>query len=304
MNAAKKLKLKNIIHNSQISGLIFISPWLIGFFGFVIVPMLISLYISFTKYNLISAPEWIGFQNVIRMFTQDDLFLKSLLVTFKYVFFSVPARLVFALTVAMILSQKRKLIPLYRVFYYIPSILGGSVAVAIVWRIIFGTRGPLSALIKFFTGSAYSLIGDPDGALWSIIILSMWQFGSSMLIFLAGIKNIPETYYEAAVIDGAGSFRKFFHITLPLLTPVILFNLIMQTIGGFKMFTQAYIITEGGPVNNTMVYSLYLFKRAFTFNEMGYASAMAWFLLIIIAVITAVFFKTSSRWVFYEGREK
>ena len=266
--------------------------------------MLISLYLGFTRYNLISPPEWVGVQNVVRMFTQDELVWKSLAVTFRYVFLSVPARLVFALAVAMVLSQKRRLITLYRTIYYLPSILGGSVSVSIVWRMLFGSRGPLSALVRLLTGSSYSMIGDPDGALVSIIILSVWQFGASMLIFLAGIKNIPDHYYQAAVIDGAGSVRKFLHITLPLLTPVILFNLIMQTIGGFKMFTQAYIVTEGGPMNNTLVYSLYLFKRAFTFNEMGYASAMAWFLLVIIAIITAVFFRTSNRWVFYEGDSK
>ncbi len=292
---------RRLIHNNQVAGLIFISPWLVGFFGFVIIPMFISLYLSFTQYNLISPPEWVGMKNIIRMFTQDELFITSLGVTFKYVFFSVPARLIFALAVALILSQKRKLITAYRVIYYIPSILGGSVAVSIVWRMLFGSRGPISAVIEMVTGSSYSIVGNPDTALIAIILLSAWQFGSSMLIFLAGIKNIPSNYYEAAVVDGAGSIRKFFHITLPLLSPVILFNLIMQTIGGFKMFTQAYIITEGGPMNSTLVYALYLFKRAFTFNEMGYASAMAWFLLIIIAIITAIFFKTSDRWVFYEG---
>ncbi|MGL1891262.1 MAG: sugar ABC transporter permease [Spirochaetaceae bacterium] len=292
------------IHNKQVAGLIFIGPWLLGFFGFIIIPIFISLYLSFTSYNLISPPQWIGLKNFIRMFTKDNTFLTSLIVTLKFVLFSVPFRLIFALAIAMILSQKRKLVTLYRIIYYIPSILGGSVAVSIVWRMIFGSRGPLSALIKIVTGSSYSLIGDPDGALSSIVLLSMWQFGSSMLIFLAGLKNISPTYYEAAVIDGAGSMRKFFHITLPLLSPVILFNLIMQTIGGFKMFTQAYIVTEGGPMSKTLVYALYLFKRAFTFNEMGYASAMAWFLLIIIAIITGLFFKSSKRWVFYEGGNK
>lgn len=297
-------KLKKSFHHNQVAGYVFIAPWLIGFFGFIIVPIIISLYMSFTKYNLISAPEWIGLGNYIRMFTGDEAFVTSLRVTFKYVVLSVPFRLGFALMVAVILSQNRKGITLYRIIYYLPSILGGSVAVSIVWRLLFGTRGPLSALVKVFTGSAYSLVGDPNNALITIVLLSMWQFGSSMLIFLAGLKNISPTYYEAAVIDGAGSLRKFFHITLPLLSPVILFNLIMQTIGGFKMFTQAYIVTEGGPMNSTLVYALYLFKRAFTYNEMGYASAMAWFLLIIIALITALFFKTSDRWVFYEGDNK
>ncbi len=292
---------RSFIHNNHVTGLIFIGPWLIGFFGFIIIPMFISLYLSFTNYNLISPPEWVGMKNLVRMFTADELFSKSIVVTFQYVFLSVPARLIFALAVAMLLSQKRWFSSFYRIIYYIPSILGGSVAVAIVWRMIFGSRGPLSAVFKILTGSSYSLIGDPNLALLSIVLLSMWQFGSSMLIFLAGIKNIPTHYYEAAVIDGAGSIRKFFHITLPLLSPVILFNLIMQTIAAFKMFTQAYIVTAGGPMNNTLVYSLYLFKRAFLFSEMGYASAMAWILLVIISIITAIFFKTSNRWVFYEG---
>lgn len=295
---------KRLVDNHQVAGLIFISPWLLGFFGFIVVPMVISLYLGFTDYNLISSPVWIGARNFIRMFTEDDLIPKSLGVTFRYVFFTVPLRLAFALGVALLLSQKRRGLTLYRVIYYLPSILGGSVAVAIVWRMIFGSRGPFSALIEIFTGSSYSIIGNPRGGLVAIVVLSIWQFGSSMLIFLAGIKNIPDHYYQAAVIDGAGRFRKFFHITIPLLTPVILFNLIMQTIGGFRMFTQAYIVTEGGPMNNTMVYSLYLFRRAFAYNEMGYASAMAWVLLMIIAVITVFFFKTSDRWVFYEGDSK
>lgn len=303
MDKQRKNKRK-LIHSNQVSGLIFISPWLIGFFGFIIVPMMISLYMSFTDYNLITSPEWIGTKNLVRMITQDELFKKSLGVTFKYVFLSVPARLAFALAVALILSQRRVGITFYRIIYYLPSILGGSVAIAIVWRMLFGSRGPISAMMKLLGGSAYSMIGDPNAAMWTLIILSVWQFGSSMLIFLAGIKNIPAHYYEAAVVDGAGSVRKFFHITLPLLSPVILFNLIMQTIAGFKMFTQAYVVTEGGPTNNTLVYALYLFKRAFTYNEMGYASAMAWFLLVIIALITTVFFITSRKWVFYEGGDK
>ena len=239
---------------------------------------------------------WVGVKNFQRLFFQDPRYLKSLGITFLYVVTAVPLRLVFALFIAMILCQKRRLLGFYRLIYYLPSIIGGSVAVALVWRMFFGSGGPIS-LIAAGLGirGNVSLIGNPKTALATIIALYIWQFGSSMLIFLAGLKNIPESFYEAAVVDGAGSLVKFFRITLPLLSPVILFNLIMQTIHGFLMFTQAWIITRGGPMDSTLVYVVYMFLRAFQFYDMGSASAMAWVLLFIVSFFTLIIFATSGK---------
>jgi multiple sugar transport system permease protein len=282
----------------DIAGYLFIAPWLIGFLCFLVIPILVSLYISFTEYDLIGEPVWTGLGNFKRLFLLDSRYHKAIGVTFLYVVTAVPMRLAFALFIAMLLCQKRRLIGLYRLAYYLPSIVGGSVAIALAWRMFFGANGPASSLVGIV-----SLIGDPRTALGTIIALYIWQFGSSMLIFLAGLKNIPESFYEAAVVDGAGSLVKFFRITLPLLSPVILFNLVMQTIHGFLMFTQAWIITQGGPMDSTMVYVVYMFLRAFQFFDMGAASAMAWVLLLIVSASTLVIFGTSGRWVYYEAKE-
>ena len=296
-------RISSYDRGSTIAGYLFISPWLIGFLCFTIIPILASLYISFTKYDLISSPVWVGIRNFQRLFLQDPRYRKSLGITFLYVVTAVPLRLVFALFIAMILCQKRHLLGLYRLVYYLPSIIGGSVAIALVWRMFFGSGGPISlAAASLGIKKTVSLIGNPKTALATIIALYIWQFGSSMLIFLAGLKNIPESFYEAAVVDGAGSLVKFFRITLPLLSPVILFNLIMQTIHGFLMFTQAWIITRGGPMDATLVYVVYMFLRAFQFYDMGAASAMAWVLLLIVSFFTMIIFATSRRWVYYESK--
>ncbi len=294
---------RKFIENNNIAGVIFLSPWLTGFLIFTLVPLISSFYFSFTKYDLFSEPKWIDIQNFIRMF-KDELFIKSFLNTFYLVFVSVPLRIIFALYVAMILLKKYRFINFYRLIYYLPTLLGGSVAISVVWKMIFGDRGPFSLLLFLSFGiKDVSLVGHPNSAMWTIIALMIWQFGSSMIIFMAGIKNIPTTYYEAAVVDGANGLSRFIRITIPLLSPVILFNLIMQTINSFIIFTQVYIITLGGPGNSTLVYSLYMFNRAFRYFDMGYASAMAWVLLIIIAIFTFLFFKTSKYWVYYESGE-
>jgi multiple sugar transport system permease protein len=287
-----------------IAGYLFIAPWLVGFLCFLVIPILVSLYISFTEYDLIGEPAWIGLSNFKRLFLQDGRYHKAIGTTFLYVVTAVPLRLAFALFIAMLLCQKRRLIGLYRLAYYMPSIVGGSVAIALAWRMFFGANGPASSIAAWFgVKGIVSLIGDPRTALGTIIALYIWQFGSSMLIFLAGLKNIPESFYEAAVVDGAGSLVKFFRITLPLLSPVILFNLVMQTIHGFLMFTQAWIITQGGPMDSTLVYVVYMFLRAFQFYDMGAASAMAWVLLLIVSLSTLLIFGTSRSWVYYESKE-
>ncbi|SDZ31298.1 multiple sugar transport system permease protein [Evansella caseinilytica] len=284
-------------------GYFFIGPFVIGFLAFTIIPMIASLYFSFTQYNLFSPPSWIGFDNFVKMFTDDPRYLQSLKVTFIYVFGGVPLRLAFALLIAMVLNAASRAVGLYRTLYYLPSLIGGSVAVAIMWRNIFGDSGIVNLLLEFFGLDAIRWFGDPTAALWMLIFLSVWQFGSSMLIFLAGLKSIPVSYYEAASVDGAHFFQKFRSITLPLLSPVILFNLIMQTIAAFMTFVPAFIISKGtgGPLDGTLLYSLYLFKQGFEFFNMGYASAMAWVMLVIIGILTAVIFITSRFWVHYES---
>ena len=292
-----------MVLRDNLAGYAFISPWLVGFFVFTIIPILVSLYISFTRYDLINDPTFIGLGNFKFLFFEDPRYLQAVRVTLLYVVTAVPLRLIFALFVAMILAQPHKFVGFYRLVYYLPSIIGSSVAIAVVWREFFGFFGPINTLASFFVEleSNISLVGNPDTALMTVVSLYVWQFGSSMLIFLAGLKNIPDTLYESAVIDGAGSVTKFFRITLPLLTPVILFNLVMQTIHGFMVFTQALIITDGGPMDATLVYVLYMYRRAFQFYDMGTASAMAWLLFIVMAVVTFLIFKSSDRWVYYEG---
>ncbi|MDQ0255946.1 multiple sugar transport system permease protein [Evansella vedderi] len=293
---AKKRDLKQ-----NLVALSFLSPWLIGFIGFVIGPMIYSFYLSFTNYNMLTAPQWVGLDNYIRIFTNDQLFIQSMKVTLIFVLISVPLKLIFALFVAMLMNMGHRGSGIYTLIYYVPSIIGGSVAIAVIWRQIFGRDGALNHVLAWFGIEGYNWFSHPDYALWVLIILVVWQFGSPMVIFLAGLRQIPGELYEAASVDGAGRVRKFFNITLPLLTPVIFFNLIFQMINGFMTFTQAFLITEGGPVNRTLFYALYLYREAFTNFRMGYASALAWVLLVVIAIVTFIIFKSSKKWVYYES---
>ncbi|MDG0794896.1 sugar ABC transporter permease [Cohnella ginsengisoli] len=291
--------------NNHLVGYLFTAPFIIGFLIFTMFPMLASLYYSFTDYNLFEAPNWVGFDNYKTMFTGDDQYWKSVSVTFTYVVASVPLRLAFALAVAMLLNKAVGGIGLYRSAYYLPSLIGGSVAVSIMWTQVFGDKGLLNSFLNLFGAHATtSWIGSPGTAIWTLIALSVWQFGSSMLIFLAGLKSIPASLHEAANVDGAGAVRRFFKITLPMLSPIILFNLIMQTISAFMTFTPAYVISrgEGGPLDSTLLYSLYLYKRAFQFTQMGYASAMAWVMLLTVGIIALILFQTSKYWVHYESK--
>jgi len=301
MRLSGNLKSKSI---NNITGYIMILPWLIGFFLLYLIPMFSSIYYSFTNYNLLNKAEFIGFGNYKRMLFNDATFWKSLGVTFYYVFALVPLRLIFALFIAMLLNNKMKFLGVYRAFYYIPSIVGGSVAVSIVWRQLFGNDGVIMSLLALMgIEQKVSFIGNPSTAIWTIILLGVWQFGSSMLIFLAALKQIPESLYESAMIDGANSWNKFTRITLPMLTPIIFFNLVLQTINGFKAFTESYIVTQGGPLDNTLLYALYLYRRAFTYFDMGYSCALAWVLVGIIAVLTLLIFRSQTIWVYYETKE-
>lgn len=297
------MAIRNESLKANLTGYAFISPFIIGFLAFTLIPMFISLYLSFTSYNLFTSPRWIGLGNFEKMFTNDPKYWNSVRVTIYYVFVGVPLRLAFALFVAMVLNTASRMVGTYRTIYYLPSIIGGSVAVSIMWRNIFSEQGIVNHFLMAFGAAPVNWFGNATAALGMLITLSVWQFGSSMLIFLAGLKNISPEMYEAASVDGASPVRKFMNITLPLLSPVILFNLIMQTISAFMTFVPAYVISkgEGGPLDGTMLYSLYLFRQAFMFNNMGYAAAMAWVMLIFIGILTFVLFKTSKMWVFYES---
>jgi multiple sugar transport system permease protein len=232
----------------------------------------------------------------------DPRFLKSLAVTFKFVFVSVPLQLAFALLVAMALKKNRKGVRFYRAIYYLPSLFGGSVAVAILWRRLFSGDGILNMVLGIFGVTGKNWISSPSSALNTLIVLAIWQFGSSMVIFLASLKQIPQDYYEAASIDGAGKIRQFFCITLPLLTPMVFFNVVMTIINAFQSFTPSYIVSggTGSPLDSTLLYSLYIYIKGFGQFQMGYASAMAWVLLIIIAIFTGILFGTAKKWVFSE----
>ncbi len=270
---------------------------------FALIPMVVSFGLSFTDYHILRGGEFIGLDNFQRMFYEDRRYWRSVNATLKYVVYAVPLRLIFALAVAMLLNTGRRGVALYRAAFYAPSVVGGSIAVAVMWREIFAREGLVNYLLGQLGEEPIWWLGHPDYAIWTLILLAAWQFGSPMLIFLAGLKQIPEQFYEAASIDGANGVQKFFRITLPLLTPVIFFNLVMQLIAGFMTFTQAFIVTQGRPLDTTLFYALYLYKRAFETYEMGYASAMAWVMLVVIAILTGIVFWTSSRWVYYESEK-
>ena len=283
-------------------GYMFLLPWFIGFFGLTLGPILSSLYLSFTNFDLLTAPEWNGGANYARIFTADPKFAQSMRVTLFFVAFSVPLKLAFALGVALLLNRGMKGLPIYRAIFYLPSLLGASVAIAVLWRQLFAGDGVVNDFLALFGIAGPSWISNPRFSLWTLIALAIWQFGSPMIIFLAGLRQIPQDMYAAASLDGASKWRMFWKITLPLLTPVVFFNAIIQTIEGFKSFTPAFIISggTGNPINSTLFYTLYLYQEAFGFFRMGYASALAWILLVIVALFTGFSFLTSRYWVHYD----
>ena len=284
-------------------GYAFLAPWLIGFLVFSLGPVLASLYLSFTKFDLLTAPQWTGLENYVRMFGTDLRFWQALKVTFTYMVLEVPLKLCFALLVAMALDKGIRGGSLYRALFYVPSLLGGSVAIAVLWRQLFEGNGLVNQVLRWAFGiQGAAWISNPDTSLYTLVLLAVWQFGSPMIIFLAGLRQVPQDLYEAASMDGAGAWRKFHKITLPMLAPVIFFNLVLQVIEGFKAFTPAFIVSggTGGPVDSTLFYTLYLYQEAFSYFRMGYASALAWVLLIVIGIFTAISFLTSKYWVYYE----
>lgn len=287
----------------QRAAYVFLLPWFVGLAGITLGPMLASLYLSFTDFNVTRSPRWVGIENYVQMFTADPRYWKSVRVTLTYVFISVPLHLAFALLLAVVLNQGLRGLAFYRSLYYLPSLMGSSVAIAILWRQVFGADGLVNKVLSVFGIHGKSWIGDPSSALYTLISLNLWTFGSAMIIFLAGLRQIPKDLYESALVDGAGRWQRFVRITVPLLTPIILFNGILNIISAFQAFTPSYVISNGtgGPADSTLFYTLYLYQQGFTNLHMGYASAMAWVLLATVGACTGLIFASSRRWVFYYG---
>jgi len=293
--------MSRLAKKKAIYGYAFISPWLIGFLLFVLGPVLASIYLSFTKYELFTPPQWIGLSNYKELIFQDPLFPKSLYNTIYYTAFAVPLGVIFALLLSILLNNKLFGIRWFRTIYYLPAVTSG-VAVSMLWLWLFNPQfGLINALLN--------MIGIREGPGWlvdarwskpALILMSLWAVGGGTVIYLAGLQGIPQQLYEAAEVDGATWWSKFWYVTIPMISPVIFFNMIMGIIGSFQVFTQAYIITGGGPVDSTLFYVLYLFRNAFMLFRMGYASAMAWILFIIILIVTLVQFKVATHWVYYE----
>ncbi|MCC6728110.1 MAG: sugar ABC transporter permease [Chthonomonadales bacterium] len=287
------------------TGLLFASPWLVGFAIFILYPIAASLYYSFCAYDAIQPPRWVGLENYRRMLTEDDLFWKSLWNTLYMVLFGLPVGLVAALAVALLLNQKVRGMAFYRTLYYLPSITP-IVATSILWLWLLNPEMGLVNIVLGKLGIAHgpAWLTDPAWAKPALILMGLWGAGGGMVIYLAALQDVPQSLYEAASLDGASSMQQFRHVTMPMLSPVILFNLIMGLIGSFQYFTQAYVMTSGGPEDSTTFYALHLFNRAFFDFKMGYASAMAWVLFLIALACALVVFRSSARWVYYEGESR
>lgn len=283
---------------------VFLAPWIIGFLVFQAYPFLASAVYSFTDLSMLKEYKFIGLKNYQQIFTRDQNFVQSMKVTVIYVLVSVPLKLAFALFIAMLLNMKVKGIGIFKTLYYLPSILGGSVGIAILWRFLFNKSGFVNLLFSKIGLPAVDWLGSPKVSLLTISLLAVWQFGSSMILFLAALKQIPRDLYEAAQVDGAGRIRIFFTITLPMITPIVLFNIVMQMINAFQEFSAPFLITKGGPLKATYLYGLMLYDTAFTYLKMGYASALSWIMFIIIMILTALIFKSSEYWTFYQDGGK
>ncbi|MGO2149754.1 MAG: carbohydrate ABC transporter permease [Microbacterium gubbeenense] len=300
-SAARKRTIRETL-----AGYTFLLPWMIGFLGLTMGPMLYSLYLSFTSYNLFSPPKWVGFDNYIRLFTDDPVFIQSAQITLFYVLVGTPIKLAAALAIAMLLNFRDRGAGFFRSAFYAPSLIGASVSVAIVWRAMFNTDGPVDRGLQIFGINLGGWIGNVSLVVPMMILLAVWQFGATMVIFLAGLKQVPKELYEAAEVDGAGAFRRFRAVTMPMLSPVVFFNLLLELVGAFQVFASAYIISNGtgGPAGMTNFITLYLYKRGFTDTQMGYASAIGWIVMIVVAVIAVILFRTQKSWVHYSGDDR
>lgn len=291
------MKCGNRLSNKrkQRVGYLYILPWIIGLLFLQVLPLFNSLRYSMTNIKLGGVFNFIGTSNFKNMFTNDPDFWKSMLVTGQYVLMSVPLKLVFALFVARILNTNVKGVKVFRTIYYIPSIMGGSVAISALWRVMFMKTG----IVNSFLGTTISWLGDPRYALFTLTLIDVWQFGSSMVLFFAALKQVPVALYESAQIEGAGKIRCFFNITLPMISPIVLFNIIMQTINTIQNYTSPYIVTKGGPLKSTYVMGLKIYEDAFVKSKLGYASAESWFLFLSLLIVTGLIFLSSKFWVFY-----
>lgn len=286
-----------------VTGYAFLAPWLVGFLGLTLGPMIYSLYLSFTRYNLFTDPRWTGLDNYIRLFTNDPQFIQSAQITLVYVLVGTPIKLAAALGVALLLNYRDRGAAFFRSSFYAPSLIGASVSVAIVWRAMFSTDGPVDSGLSLFGIHLGGWVGNVALVLPMMILLAVWQFGAPMVIFLAGLKQVPRDLYEAAEVDGAGALRRFWSVTIPMLSPVIFFNLLLELIAAFQVFASAYIISggSGGPAGMTNFITVYLYKRGFADTQMGYAAAMAWVLLVVVAILAFILFRTQKSWVHYAG---
>ena len=299
--AAQKLPRWTMKRKEALAFYLCISPWIIGFILFYLGPVIASFYFSLTNWDLLTAPKFIGLQNYVKIFTRDPLYLQSLKVTLIYTFTYVPLDLILGLMIALLLNRPIRGIGIFRTIFYLPSVLTG-VAYVVMWMWIFNPQvGLINTLLKTFGIQGPRWLLDPKWALWALVLMSIFQVGRSMVIYLAGLQDVPKELHEAASIDGANAWSRFWKITLPLLTPSILFNLIFGMIMTFQSFTNVYIATNGGPLDSTLFYVLYLYQKAFSLLEMGYASAMAWILFLMVLVLTIIIFKTSGKWVFYRS---
>ncbi|GLJ61022.1 MULTISPECIES: carbohydrate ABC transporter permease [Microbacterium] len=298
------LKKKSL--RETLAGYAFLAPWLVGFLGLTLGPMVYSLYLSFTSYNLFTDPKWIGLENYVRMFTDDPQFVQSATITLVYVLVGTPIKLAAALGIALLLNYRDRGAAFFRSSFYAPSLIGASVSVAIVWRAMFNTDGPVDSTLSIFGIDLGGWVGNVDLVVPMMILLAVWQFGGTMVIFLAGLKQVPKELYEAAEMDGAGALRRFRAVTVPMLSPVIFFNLLLELIGAFQVFASAYIISNGtgGPAGMTNYITIYLYKRGFTDGQFGYASAIAWIVMLVVAVIAVILFRTQKSWVHYAGEDR
>ncbi|MCX5536905.1 sugar ABC transporter permease [Streptomyces sp. NBC_00006] len=293
------------VREKQWPAYVFLSPWIIGAVVLTLVPMAVSLYLSFTDYNLFDPPKWIGLRNYTDMLTDDPRYWRSVGTTMLYVVVAVPLKLGLALGAAMLLKNLSRGRAFYRSAFYAPSLLGASMSIALVWRALFNDGGTISRALDSIGIHTGGWVGNADLSIYVIVLLTVWQFGAPMVIFLAGLQQISPDLYEAAALDGAGRWRQFVSVTVPMLSPVVFFNLVLEVINSFQVFTPAFAVSggDGGPADSTLFYTLYLYERGFTASHMGYASAMAWLLLIAIGVVTLILFRTSRSWVFYADEE-
>jgi oligogalacturonide transport system permease protein len=285
-------------------GFMFVLPFVLGVLLFKAFPFVMSFALSFTQYDLIDPPEWVGMRNYSEMLTGDPLFRQSLGVTLTFALLAVPMRVGFALVIAQVLNFRLKGINAFRAAFYIPSILGGSIAVAVLWRFLFAKYGLINILLAKIGLDPIPWLADEHYAMWTIVLLFTWQFGSACVIFLAALQNVPASLYEAAECDGASKHMQFWKITVPLITPVIFFNLIMQMVHAFQEFNGPYLITEGGPLHSTYVLALYIYDQSFRFFNLGYGAALSWVLFALVGGLAAISFWSSKYWVFYAGEKE